>query len=315
MMKRWNNRGRQRSYYIIKAFIFWCIISVAALIESLPNQRLDIRDNNSVWKFTNTRLGANSKNNNKKKDNNKGGEEPSSKESEGLARFFNSKKREKEKQKDTEEKDTESQGFFKSLASKWRESRKLKAESEEKEVDDGNFFSNRFNITYTFPKSQEEEAKEEAKKSSRLSVAQKFVSDVISKQKQKTKEEWVTVASKTSIAPGALVPITAAGLDLLLVASKDGSALHCVANSCPHLGTPLEIGVLDRRPIEAPEVSPVSNNNNNSTSKSPNLGENYIAKLLAQDGCEDCIVCPLHKTAFALESGEVRGVSIIFVSD
>ena len=35
--------------------------------------------------------------------------------------------------------------------------------------------------------------------------------------------------------------------------------------------------------------------------------ENDIANLLAQDGCENCIVCPLHKTAFALESGEVRG--------
>ena len=28
---------------------------------------------------------------------------------------------------------------------------------------------------------------------------------------------------------------------------------------------------------------------------------------MANDGCEDCIVCPLHKTAFALDSGQVRG--------
>ena len=35
--------------------------------------------------------------------------------------------------------------------------------------------------------------------------------------------------------------------------------------------------------------------------------ETDISRMLKQDGCEDCIVCPLHKTAFALESGEVRG--------
>jgi nitrite reductase/ring-hydroxylating ferredoxin subunit len=35
--------------------------------------------------------------------------------------------------------------------------------------------------------------------------------------------------------------------------------------------------------------------------------ETEIAQILQQDGCEDCIVCPLHRTAFALESGEVRG--------
>jgi nitrite reductase/ring-hydroxylating ferredoxin subunit len=27
----------------------------------------------------------------------------------------------------------------------------------------------------------------------------------------------------------------------------------------------------------------------------------------SEDGKEDCIVCPLHETAFALETGEVRG--------
>lgn len=140
-------------------------------------------------------------------------------------------------------------------------------------------------------------------RSNPLSVAQKFVSGVLSKQKPK--EEWIAVASKTSIAPGALVPVSAAGLDLLLVASKDGSALHCIANSCPHLGTPLEIGILERRPIEYPETD-----SDSAIEKSPNFQETYIAKLLAQDGCEDCIVCPLHQTAFALDSGQVRGVSI-----
>ena len=89
---------------------------------------------------------------------------------------------------------------------------------------------------------------------------------------------------------------------LLLVASKDGSDLHCVANSCPHLGTPLEIGLLERRPMEISESSPFEKGR-----KPSELRETDIANLLAQDGCEDCIVCPLHKTAFALNSGEVRG--------
>ena len=35
--------------------------------------------------------------------------------------------------------------------------------------------------------------------------------------------------------------------------------------------------------------------------------ETDISRMLKEDGCEDCIVCPLHKTAFALKSGEVRG--------
>eukprot|EP00980_Cylindrotheca_fusiformis_P012542 scaffold3079_cov119-Cylindrotheca_fusiformis.AAC.18 len=146
----------------------------------------------------------------------------------------------------------------------------------------------------------EEDATTPSKRSNPLSVAQNFVSNVLSKQS--SNEEWVAVASKTSMAPGALVPVSAAGLDLLLVASKDGSALHCIANSCPHLGTPLEIGTLERRPIEYPE-----SDSDSAVEKSSNLQETYIAKLLAQDGCEDCIVCPLHRTAFALDSGEVRG--------
>lgn len=136
-----------------------------------------------------------------------------------------------------------------------------------------------------------------------VSAAQKLLSAVSNKQKS-AKEEWIVVASKTSIAPGALVPISAAGLDLLLVASKDGSALHCIANSCSHLGTPLEIGTLERRPIETSNDEP-------SNDEAPSsFQEKYLARLLAQDGCEDCIICPLHKTAFALESGEVRGVSL-----
>jgi nitrite reductase/ring-hydroxylating ferredoxin subunit len=155
------------------------------------------------------------------------------------------------------------------------------------------------------------EADEKTRSSNPLSVAQKLASSVWDGGTKKIvstvwdpikpQGEWIVVAPKTRISPGEIVAITAAGLDLLLVASKDGSSLHCIANSCPHLGTPLEVGLLDRRPIE-PGYS------FGTTDAEPSiLQETDIAKLLTQDGCEDCIVCPLHKTAFALESGEVRG--------
>jgi nitrite reductase/ring-hydroxylating ferredoxin subunit len=144
---------------------------------------------------------------------------------------------------------------------------------------------------------EEKTSAAESKRSSPLSVAQKIVSNIV--DMQKSREEWIVVAPKTRISPGEIVPITAAGLDLLLVASKDGSALHCIANSCPHLGTPLETGTLDRRPVERSDSY--------SFESTGELQETDIAKLLAQDGCEDCIVCPLHRTAFALETGEARG--------
>lgn len=140
------------------------------------------------------------------------------------------------------------------------------------------------------------------KRSNPLSVAQKYVSSFF--ESQNNKEEWLVVAPKTRISPGEMVPITTAGLDLLLVASKDGSALYCIANSCPHLGTPLEVGTLERRPIE----TTITSNSTSSSIIDPTLlRETDIANLLTQDGCEDCIVCPLHRTAFALGSGEVRG--------
>jgi nitrite reductase/ring-hydroxylating ferredoxin subunit len=159
-----------------------------------------------------------------------------------------------------------------------------------------------------------------------MSAAQKFVSGFFDSE-----EEWIVVAPKTRISPGEIVPLTVAGIDLLLVASKDGSALHCIANSCPHLGTPLETGTLERLPIESPQymVSDTSALDGNATTikskdviagqggggvvgVSPTAGvsffqENDISRMLKEDGCEDCIVCPLHRTAFALESGEVRG--------
>mmetsp|Transcript_26708 Transcript_26708/g.32391 ORF Transcript_26708/g.32391 Transcript_26708/m.32391 type:complete len:533 (-) Transcript_26708:89-1687(-) len=109
-----------------------------------------------------------------------------------------------------------------------------------------------------------------------LNTAQSAISNVwdsISSSISKKQEEWIVVGPKTIISPGLIVPVTAAGLSLLLVASKDGTKLHCIANSCPHLGTPLETGTLEKRPK-----------------------------------CDsECIVCPTHKTAFSLESGEVKG--------
>jgi len=110
--------------------------------------------------------------------------------------------------------------------------------------------------------------------------AQSFVSGVWDSV-VKTDEEWIVVCPKTRISPGEVVPLVAGGLDLLVVASRDGRKVHAIANSCPHLGTPLETGLMEQRPKPGTVV---------------------------EDKClEDCIVCPLHNTAFELESGEVRG--------
>ena len=69
------------------------------------------------------------------------------------------------------------------------------------------------------------------------------------------------------IAAGDLVPIEVDGLAVLIAADLDGK-IFAIANSCPHLGTPLENG---------------------------RLGEGST------------IVCPLHKSAFSLATGEVVG--------
>jgi nitrite reductase/ring-hydroxylating ferredoxin subunit len=78
-----------------------------------------------------------------------------------------------------------------------------------------------------------------------------------------TQEEWVPVLKSNDIAAGDLVPIEVDGLAILIAADLDGK-IFAIANSCPHLGTPLENG---------------------------RLGEGST------------IVCPLHKSAFSLESG------------
>lgn len=114
--------------------------------------------------------------------------------------------------------------------------------------------------------------------------------------------QWVPVCRKTRVSPGEVVPVVAGGMDLLIVASKDGLKLHCIANSCPHLGTPLEIGTLERRKIDNKFIGPEI------PSRTGGLPTTSLKKIPpSKDGCEECIVCPLHKTAFALESGEVRG--------
>lgn len=81
------------------------------------------------------------------------------------------------------------------------------------------------------------------------------------------REEWVPVLKSNDIAAGDLVPVEVDGLALLVAADLDGK-IFAIANSCPHLGTPLENG---------------------------RLGEGST------------IVCPLHKSAFSLETGDVVG--------
>jgi len=126
-------------------------------------------------------------------------------------------------------------------------------------------------------------------------------------QEQGPTEKWIPVFPKTRISPGEIVPVTIQGIDLLVVASKDGTKLYCMLNSCPHLGTPLalETGLMERRPIETTAGTPSPTNPNNNMELP--FTETDVMNMLQQDGCEDCIVCPLHRTAFALESGQVRG--------
>ena len=55
------------------------------------------------------------------------------------------------------------------------------------------------------------------------------------------KEEWVPVLKSNDIAAGDLVPVEVDGLAILVAADLDGK-IFAIANSCPHLGTPLENG-------------------------------------------------------------------------
>ena len=140
-------------------------------------------------------------------------------------------------------------------------------------INSNNNNNNNINISFSFPNP--------------LSVAQRlattFWDSTFRTENKDMEEEWVVVFPKTRLDPGEIVPVNIGGIDLLVVASVNGKKLYCIANTCPHLGTPLETGPLVRRPVEG-------------TTRSDD-----------PDGCEDCIVCPLHQTAFALDSGNVRG--------
>jgi nitrite reductase/ring-hydroxylating ferredoxin subunit len=226
------------------------------------------------------------------------------------------KKKAEEKLKATEAKEREA----KKLNSREEREQKMKRKEEEKlrqrkraeEIRESGGLTSAFQSF--FNKTQGEDDKEDDQlqnnSTNPFSAAQKFLSS-IKFGSSDSKESWVDVFPKTRIMPGQLVPVTVAGLNLLVIASKDGRQLYCVANSCPHLGTPLETGQLVRLPIETqsesnkkpspPEYGPFPKIN------LPKISESDVSSLLQQDGCEDCIVCPLHKTSFALESGEVRG--------
>mmetsp|Transcript_2799 Transcript_2799/g.6066 ORF Transcript_2799/g.6066 Transcript_2799/m.6066 type:complete len:355 (+) Transcript_2799:379-1443(+) len=100
---------------------------------------------------------------------------------------------------------------------------------------------------------------------------------------QRSRQEWVVACPKTRVGPGQITPCVVNGLDIIIFASRDGSRLDAFANSCPHLGSPFDLGTIERK------------------ESLDEVGDG------AGDGCVDCIVCPVHRTAFEIQSGEVRG--------
>jgi nitrite reductase/ring-hydroxylating ferredoxin subunit len=193
-----------------------------------------------------------------------------------------------------------------------REQDRLKKEDKEDSESILGRFQQRFFGNNTAPDKLTEEERLKDSSNTR-SVAQKYFSSFVDNTLpsiRKSEEQWIPVCPKTRISPGEIVPVEAAGLELILVASKDGNNIYCMVNSCPHLGTPLETGILERRPIESRESTDkndASSSGGDSEQPATPIQESDVAAMLASDGCEDCIVCPLHRTAFSLSSGEVRG--------
>jgi len=99
-------------------------------------------------------------------------------------------------------------------------------------------------------------------------------------------EEWVVACTKTKVNPGMIFPCTVSGLDIVIFASRDGQRLDAFANACPHLGSPFDLATVERKPALQDEGKTTGDD------KSP---------------CVDCIVCPVHRTAFEIESGQIRG--------
>ena len=104
-----------------------------------------------------------------------------------------------------------------------------------------------------------------------------------------SRDEWVVACPKTRVGPGQIVPCVVNGLDIIIFASRDGQRLDAFANACPHLGSPFDLATIVQKPPKDQEKG------------QPNVGAG------AGNKCVDCIVCPVHQTAFEIQSGKVRG--------
>ena len=102
----------------------------------------------------------------------------------------------------------------------------------------------------------------------------------------RSRDEWVVACTKARVGPGQIVPCVVNGLDIIIFASRDGTRLDAFANSCPHLGSPFDLATIERKPA---------------------LKDKSRSGDGAGDGCVDCIVCPVHQTAFEIQSGQVQG--------
>lgn len=101
-----------------------------------------------------------------------------------------------------------------------------------------------------------------------------------------SKEGWVVACPKTRVGPGQIVPCSVNGIDIIIFASRDGQRLDAFANACPHLGSPFDLATIERKPVKK-EKGKMDDGSG--------------------DGCVDCIVCPVHQTAFEIQSGQVMG--------